>query len=91
MKLDWLTEDAKTFLKDKYLREGETIEQRYQTIFNTCENICKEEGIADRLKDYIERNWLSFATPVQVLKSPLGESQKELCLLLKCMRESFLA
>ena len=64
MKLDWLTEDAKTFLKDKYLREGETIEQRYQTIFDTCENICKEKGIADRLKDYVEKNWLSFATPV---------------------------
>lgn len=64
MKLNWLDDDARHFLKLKYLRKGETIEQRYQTIFDAAQRYWPDEGFGDRLKGYVENNWLSFATPV---------------------------
>lgn len=73
--LEWLKEDQREFLKDGYLAKGETPEQRYSTICNTIETYCLKmskdtesvkysHGIAERFKGYVEKGWVSFATPV---------------------------
>lgn len=64
MELSWLRDDVRAAIGPKYLRSGESIEDRYQTIFDKAEEIYGEEGFAKRLKSYVEKNWLSFATPV---------------------------
>jgi ribonucleoside-diphosphate reductase alpha chain len=71
MKLDWLKEDQRVFLQRGYLEEGETPEQRFQTICDTIQRICDKQGdweytkgIGKRFEGYISRGWVSFSTPV---------------------------
>lgn len=76
LKLDWLHEDQRNFLKD-YLQDGQTIEERYLEISNTIETISLKmattnesieycRGISKRFQNYISRGWVSFATPVLI-------------------------
>lgn len=71
MKLDWLKEDQRVFLERGYLEEGETPEQRFQTICDTIQRISDKQGnweytkdIGKRFEEYISKGWVSFATPV---------------------------
>lgn len=64
MRLEWITPEAQTILSRKYLRENETIEDRYNSIFETAQKYYDKPGFSDRLRSYVERNWVSFATPV---------------------------
>lgn len=64
VKLDWLSDDARLFLKRGYLNSGKTIEQRYKTISDTIEKISRLKGISDRFLSYIEKGWISFSSPV---------------------------
>lgn len=77
LKLDWLGEDQRTFLKrgQGYLKKGESPEQRYEKIAQTIEDICERNGhivspeyttvgIGDRFRTYIEEAMVSFSSPV---------------------------
>lgn len=75
MRLDYLKDDQRLFLERGYLRDGETAEDRYETIANTVENIALKmsetiegieyvKGIGDRFRNYFERGWVSLSTPV---------------------------
>lgn len=64
MQLNWLTEDSRTFLNRGYLRDGQTIEERYQEICDTIVKISKDVSLGKRFENYIEKGWISFATPV---------------------------
>lgn len=76
-KLNWLKKKQREFLEEGYLHEGETPEQRYQTIANMVQlivdKISKREGceeyekvrfIGKRFEKYFEKGWVSLATPV---------------------------
>lgn len=70
--LNWLKEDQRLFLSRGYLEENESPEERYQTICNTIQNIVNKYDyvdeftlkIGERFEKYIEKGWVSFATPV---------------------------
>lgn len=73
------------FLKRKfYLRNGETLEQRLNDMANVVRGYEKEysEGLADRIKDYIEKQifipstpqWTNFGRPKQSGSTPLPAS-----------------
>lgn len=62
LKLDWLTDQARTFLKNGYIYE-QSAEDRFEEIAETIERITKIEGFAEKIKYYIEKNWISFASP----------------------------
>lgn len=64
LKLDWLGKDQRTFLERGYLKKGVTPEERYQKIAETIEYISGIRGISDRFEKYIEKGWVSFATPI---------------------------
>jgi ribonucleoside-diphosphate reductase alpha chain len=74
MKLDWIKGDQKEFLGNGYLREGESISDRYNTICDSIDYYVNKmsegkvpnslQGIGDRFRGYIENNWPSFSTPV---------------------------
>ena len=64
VKLNWLGKEQRTFLERGYLKEGVTPEERYQTIANTIEKISGIKGIRERFEKYIEKGWVSFATPI---------------------------
>lgn len=62
IKLDWLTKEARTFLKNGYIYD-QTPEERYIEMAEKLEEIAKIEGFADRVIGYIEKAWISFASP----------------------------
>lgn len=67
MKLNFLQQPQIDFLKEgKYIKEGETPEQRFSEIVERVRDYEKEygEGLADRIKVLIEDNILSLSTPV---------------------------
>jgi ribonucleoside-diphosphate reductase alpha chain len=64
MKYKWLTKPSKIFLKNGYLTEGETPEERIEDIAKAAENILKKEGFADRFVECMEKGWFLLSTPV---------------------------
>lgn len=63
MELNWLTPEARLFLKGGYLHPNETAEERYEFMADYLEQKSGIEGFSDKVKGYIEKNWLSFASP----------------------------
>lgn len=75
--LSWLLPDQRLFLERDYIDEGQTPEQRYDEICDTIENYCLKmsqtvdsieysRGIGDRFRNYIQKGWVSFSTPVLI-------------------------
>lgn len=73
--LKWLHADQKEFLNGGYLYNGQTPEDRYDEMCTTIENYCLKmaktsesidysKGIGDRFRQYIQKGWVSFSTPV---------------------------
>tara|TARA_R110001583_G_C5633929_1_gene407284 strand:+ start:38 stop:1684 length:1647 start_codon:yes stop_codon:yes gene_type:complete len=60
----WLNADSKKFLKRGYLEEGETPEERIETIAKTAENYLKIKGFADKFTDYMARGFYSLSSPI---------------------------
>ena len=60
----WLTEDARTFLSRGYLRDEQTVDQRYGEICDSFERISGIPGFSEKFYEYCEKNWVSFASPV---------------------------
>lgn len=77
IKIDWLKQDQRDFLAEGYLSNGQTPEERYKEICNTIINYCLKmshtvesieysKGIGERFAKYINKGWVSFATPVLI-------------------------
>lgn len=75
--LPWLLEDQRLFLERGYIEEGTTPEERYEEICNTIENYCLKmsqtvdsieysRDIGNRFRNYIQKGWVSFSTPVLI-------------------------
>jgi ribonucleoside-diphosphate reductase alpha chain len=74
--LNWLKDDQRLFMKRGYLRDDETPEERFQTICDTIQKICDQQGtlsgsnwehttgIGKRFEEYISAGWVSFSTPI---------------------------
>lgn len=64
MEYSWLNHKARTFLERGYLQEGETPEQRIETIAKTAEHILKQKGFADKFIGYMAKGWISLSSPI---------------------------
>ena len=62
MKLDWMTDESRLFLKDGYTY-NQTAEERYIEMANTIEKYSGIEGFGAKVLEYVEKQWLSFASP----------------------------
>jgi len=60
----WLNEDSREFLKNGYLLEGVTPEERIREIAENAEEILGEDGFADKFEDYMSQGFYSLASPV---------------------------
>ncbi len=60
----WLNEDSREFLRNGYLLEGTTAEERVRDIAEHAEEILDEDGFADKFEEYMSRGYYSLASPV---------------------------
>jgi ribonucleoside-diphosphate reductase alpha chain len=60
----WLNEDSREFLRNGYLLDGVTAEERVREIAENAEEILDEEGFADKFYEYMSRGYYSLASPV---------------------------
>ena len=60
----WLNEDSREFLREGYLLEGVTAEERVRQIAERAEEILDDEGFADKFYEYMSRGYYSLASPV---------------------------
>ncbi|MBO6509731.1 MAG: ribonucleoside-diphosphate reductase subunit alpha [Roseibium sp.] len=60
----WLNDDTRTFLSRGYLQEDQTAEERIEEIAYTAEVYLSMPGFAAKWIDYMERGWISLASPV---------------------------
>ena len=60
----WLNEDSREFLRNGYLLDGVTTEERVREIAERAEEILDEDGFADKFYDYMSRGYYSLASPV---------------------------
>jgi ribonucleoside-diphosphate reductase alpha chain len=60
----WLNKESIDFLRQGYIYEWETPEQRIKDIANTAEGILGIEGFADKFYGYMERGFFSLSSPV---------------------------
>lgn len=61
--LSWMSDASRAFLKDGYLQGDETAECRYNFIAEYLEKKSGIEGFSDKIKEYISKKWISFASP----------------------------
>lgn len=61
---EWLNEDSRTFLSRGYLSEGETAEERIDTIAKAAEFYLDRPGFAKKFTEYMSKGWISLASPV---------------------------
>lgn len=60
----WLTNLSQTFLKNDYLVNGQTVDQRVDEICNAAEKILNKPGFAARFKENFKKGWYSLSTPI---------------------------
>lgn len=60
----WLNEDSRKFLRNGYLLEGVTAEERVREIAERAQEILNEDGFADKFYDYMSKGYYSLASPV---------------------------
>jgi ribonucleoside-diphosphate reductase alpha chain len=60
----WLNDDSREFLREGYLLEGVTAEERVREIAERAEEILGDDGFADRFYDYMSRGFYSLASPI---------------------------
>ena len=61
---DWLNEEARTFLRNGYLLDGVTAEERLREIAENAEDILGIDGFADKFYEYASNGYYSLASPV---------------------------
>jgi ribonucleoside-diphosphate reductase alpha chain len=60
----WLNEDSREFLREGYLLEGTSAEERVRDIAEHAEEILGEDGFADKFEEYMSRGFYSLASPI---------------------------
>lgn len=60
----WLNEDSREFLKNGYLLDGVTAEERVREIAENAEEILDIDGFADKFYNYMSKGYYSLASPV---------------------------
>jgi len=60
----WLNEDSREFLREGYLLEGTSAEERVRDIAEHAEEILGEDGFADKFEEYMSRGYYSLASPI---------------------------
>lgn len=60
----WLNSLSQQFLEQDYLLPGQTVDERVDVICNAAGRILNDDTFAARFKDYFQRGWYSFSTPV---------------------------
>ena len=60
----WLNENSREFLREGYLLEGTTAEERVRDIAENAEEILGEDGFADKFEEYMKRGYYSLASPI---------------------------
>jgi ribonucleoside-diphosphate reductase alpha chain len=60
----WLNEDSRQFLRNGYLLDGVTAEERVRQIAERAEEILGEDGFADKFEEYMSRGYYSLASPI---------------------------
>jgi ribonucleoside-diphosphate reductase alpha chain len=60
----WLNDDSREFLRNGYLLDGVTAEERVRQIAENAEDILGEDGFADKFYEYMSRGYYSLASPV---------------------------
>lgn len=64
MTFEWLNENSRNFLKDGYLKEGVSAEQRLKEISDHAEKILGIEGFSDKFYTYLSKGYYSLSSPV---------------------------
>lgn len=62
--LYWLNDDSRQFLRNGYLLDGVSAEERIAEIADHAEDILGEEGFADKFYEYMSKGYYSLASPV---------------------------
>ena len=76
MSFKWLNEYGERLLNNHYIKEGETIQDRFRT---ACEFVSLgDKKLADRLYRYIENGWFMFSSPILSNAVKQGEEVKAL-------------
>jgi len=60
----WLNEDSREFLRNGYLLDGVTAEERVREIAENAGEILGEDGFADKFYEYMSRGYYSLASPI---------------------------
>jgi ribonucleoside-diphosphate reductase alpha chain len=60
----WLNEDSREFLREGYLLDDTTAEERVREIAENAEEILGEDGFADKFEEYMKRGYYSLASPI---------------------------
>lgn len=60
----WLNENSRDFLREGYLLEGTSAEERVRDIAENAEDILGEDGFADKFEEYMKRGYYSLASPI---------------------------
>jgi ribonucleoside-diphosphate reductase alpha chain len=60
----WLNDDSREFLRNGYLLDGVTAEERVREIAENAEDILDEDGFADKFYEYMSRGYYSLASPI---------------------------
>jgi Ribonucleotide reductase, alpha subunit len=60
----WLNDNSREFLRNGYLLDGVTAEERVRQIAERAEEILGEDGFADKFYEYMSRGYYSLASPI---------------------------
>ena len=56
--------DPAKYLKNGYLTDGQTAEDRIKIICDTAEKILNKPGFADKINLYIANGWIGLSSPI---------------------------
>jgi ribonucleoside-diphosphate reductase alpha chain len=60
----WLNKDSRTFLKRGYLEDGETPEQRIESIADASQKLLSIPGFSEKFQSYMAKGWYSLSSPI---------------------------
>jgi ribonucleoside-diphosphate reductase alpha chain len=60
----WLNEHSREYLRNGYLLDGVTAEERVREIAEAAEEILEINGFADKFEEYVKRGYYSLASPI---------------------------
>ena len=63
-KFKWVNKETNKFLKNGYIPQDMTVEERTKEICDTAESYLGIQGFSERFFDYVANGWVSFSSPV---------------------------